>query len=181
MNEPTASPSAPAIWSIGHSTRTLDEFVAVLRAHDIEAVADIRRFPASRRLPQFGTDALDEGLARAGIAYRSIPTLGGRRPPRPDSINTGWRHPAFRGYADYVAGPEFAAGLMELQMISGGFRTAMMCAEVLWWRCHRRIVSDVLTSLGCEVWHITTAAPADRHRLREPAHLRDGVLSYGGD
>jgi uncharacterized protein (DUF488 family) len=166
------------VWTIGHSTRTLDEFVVVLRAHDIEALADVRRFAGSRRLPQFNEGALREGLERAGIAYRWLPQLGGRRRPDPESTNTGWRHEAFRGYADHLASEEFADGLFELMMVAGGVRTAVMCAEMLWWQCHRRIIADVLVSLGYEVMHIQTEKPADRHRLAEPAHLVDGVLSY---
>src|SRR5690606_11927164 len=125
-----------------------------LDAHRIEAVADVRRFPGSRRLPQFQQDALAGALEAHGIGYLWIPSLGGRRRPTPDSPNTGWRHPAFRGYADHLATAEFADGLFELLMLAGGLRTAVMCAEVLWWRCHRRLISDVLTSLGVDVLHI---------------------------
>jgi len=169
------------VWTIGHSTRTLEEFVHVLRAHDIEAVVDVRRFAGSRRLPQFNEGALREGLETAGIAYRWLPSLGGRRTAAPDSINTGWRHPAFRGYADHLASDEFAAGLAELLAIAGGVRTTVMCAEMLWWQCHRRLIADVLVSLGYEVLHIQTEKPADPHRLIDPAHLVDGTLSYVGD
>jgi uncharacterized protein (DUF488 family) len=169
------------VWTIGHSTRTFDDFVAVLRAHEIEALVDIRRFPASRRLPQFNEGPMAESLEQAGIAYRSLPSLGGRRTPAPDSINTGWRHSAFRGYADHLASEEFAGGLFELLLIAGGLRTAVMCAEMLWWQCHRRLVADVLLSLGYEVLHIQTAKPADPHRLADPARLFDGQLSYEAD
>jgi uncharacterized protein (DUF488 family) len=169
---------AGTIWTIGHSTRTLEAFVAVLHAHGIEAIADVRRFPGSRRLPQFNEPALADGLERAGIAYRSLTSLGGRRRPQPDSVNTGWRHEAFRGYADHLASEEFADGLVELLMIAGGLRTAVMCAEMLWWQCHRRLIADVLTSLGADVLHIQTEKPAEQHQLAAPARLVDGVLSY---
>lgn len=169
---------AEQVWTVGHSTRTLDEFVSVLRAHDIEALIDVRRFAGSRRLPQFNEGALRDGLEAAGIVYRWLPALGGRRTPSPDSVNTGWRHSAFRGYADHIATEEFAEGLAELLTIAGGFRTAVMCAEMLWWQCHRRLIADVLTSLGYEVLHIQTQKPAELHRLIEPARLVNGELSY---
>lgn len=171
-------PEANPVWTIGHSTRTADAFIAVLKAHGVEALVDVRRFPGSRRLPQFNEGTLGATLEAAGIAYHWIPALGGRRTADADSPNTGWRHPAFRGYADHLASEEFAGGLFELLMMAGGLRTAIMCAEMLWWQCHRRLIADVLTSLGYEVLHIQTERPAEPHRLAEPAHLIDGVLSY---
>ena len=104
--------------------------------------------------------------------------MGGRRTPDPESINTGWRHSAFRGYADHIATEEFAAGLFELLMLAEGFRTTVMCAEMLWWQCHRRLIADLLTTLGYEVLHVQTAKAADRHRLIDPARIVDGSLSY---
>ena len=172
---------AGQVWTIGHSTRTLDEFTGVLRAHDIEALVDVRRFAGSRRLPQFNEGALRDGLEAAGIAYRWLPSLGGRRTPAPDSVNTGWRHAAFRGYADHLATDEFADGLFELLTIAGGLRTTVMCAEMLWWQCHRRLIADLLTSQGWEVWHIQTDKPAEPHRLVDPARLVAGELSYAAD
>jgi uncharacterized protein (DUF488 family) len=167
-----------AIWTVGHSTRTADEFLAVLRAFDIELVVDVRRFPGSRRLPQFDSAALEHTLGENGIAYRWIEGLGGRRKPDPLSQNLGWRHPAFRAYADHIASEEFAEGLFELLMLAGGLRTVIMCAEVLWWRCHRRLIADVLTSIGVDVVHIRDASNAEPHRLTAPAHLEEGRLSY---
>lgn len=172
---------AAAIWTIGHSTRSLDDFVAVLQAHTIEALVDVRRFAGSRRLPQFNESALRDGLERVGIAYQWLPQLGGRRAPLPASVNTGWRHTAFRGYADHLGSEEFADGLFELLMIAGGMRTAIMCAEMLWWQCHRRLIADVLTTLGHEVLHIQTGKSADPHRLVDPARIVDGHLSYVAD
>jgi uncharacterized protein (DUF488 family) len=169
------------VWTVGHSTRTLDEFVGVLRAHDIEALVDVRRFAASRRLPQFNEGALRDGLEQAGIAYRWLPELGGRRAPQPQSINTGWRLESFRGYADHLASDEFAEGLFELLMVADGLRTTVMCAEMLWWQCHRRLIADVLTSLHYEVLHVQTGKPAELHRLIDPARLIDGELSYVAD
>jgi uncharacterized protein (DUF488 family) len=166
------------IWTIGHSTRSLDELVVVLRAHEIEALVDVRRYPGSRRLPQFNMEPLADGLEAAGIAYRSLPALGGRRTPHPESPNTGWRHSAFRGYADHLASEEFAEGLFDLLLIAGGLRTTVMCAEMLWWQCHRRLIADVLTSLGYDVRHIQTEKPADLHKLNDPARIVNGALSY---
>ena len=168
----------PTIWTVGHSNRPLDEFLAALAAHDVELVADVRRFPGSRRLPQYAAPALDASLAAAGVAYRWLPALGGRRRPDPDSPNDGWRHPAFRAYADYVATEAFAEGLFELLMTAQGLRTAVMCAEVLWWRCHRRIIADVLASLGVPVVHIRDARTAEPHRLAPPARVVAGRLTY---
>jgi uncharacterized protein (DUF488 family) len=168
------------IWTIGHSTRGIDEFIAVLRAHEIELIVDVRRFPGSRRLPQYSSDALAASLAASGIAYAWIPALGGRRRPDADSPNTGWRHAAFRAYADHVSSAEFAEGLAELLDVAHGMRTAIMCAEVLWWRCHRRLIADVLTFVGYNVVHIRDATHADTHELKPPAHLVRGRLSYSG-
>ena len=169
------------VWTIGHSTRTLEEFVTVLQAHAIEALVDVRRFAGSRRLPQFNEGTLRAGLESSGVAYAWLPSLGGRRPASADSVNTGWRHAAFRGYADHLASEEFADGLANLLTIAGGLRTAVMCAEMLWWQCHRRLIADVLVSLGYDVLHIQTGKPAEPHRLIEPARMIDGKLSYASE
>lgn len=166
------------VWTVGHSTRTAEEFRALLGAYEIELLIDVRRYPGSRRVPHFGTEALARDLEAAGIAYCSIPELGGRRKVSPDSKNTGWRHPAFRGYADYVATEEFAQGFFELLMLASGLRSAIMCAELLWWRCHRRIIADVLVSLGFHVIDIRDAEVAEPHRLAPPARIVSGMLSY---
>jgi len=150
----------------------------VLDAYDIELVADVRRFPGSRRLPQYASETLETSLAAHDIGYRWLPALGGRRRPDRDSANAGWRHPAFRGYADYVATEEFAEGLFELLMLGEGLRTVIVCAEVLWWRCHRRIIADVLVSIGCPVVHIRDARNAEPHRLAPPARMERGRLTY---
>jgi uncharacterized protein (DUF488 family) len=166
------------IWTIGHSTRSIDELLSVLAAHDIETIVDVRRFPGSRRLPQFDSASLEQSLVGRDLGYRWIAELGGRRRPQPDSPNDGWRHPAFRAYADHTATEEFASGLFELLVLSGGSRTAIMCAEVLWWRCHRRIIADVLTSLGHDVFHIRDNSEPELHRLAPPARIVAGVLTY---
>ena len=167
----------PTIWTIGHSTLPIDDFLTLLRANDIELIADVRRFPGSRRLPQYGMSALESELARHGIAYRWIQSLGGRR--RYDDIPTdlAWRHPGFRAYAAHLSTDEFADGLFELLMCAHGLRTSVMCAEALWWRCHRRLIADVLVSIGIPVVHLRKET-AEPHRLAEPARLVGGRLSY---
>lgn len=177
MSEASSAEGAH-LWTIGHSTRTLDEFLAVLAAHDIEAVADVRRFPGSRRLPHFAGESLREALHARGISYVWLPALGGRRRAAADSPNTGWRNEAFRGYADHLASEEFAEGLFELLMIAPGLRTVVMCAEILWWRCHRRLISDVVLTLGMGVSHIADEREATPHRLTPPARLVRGRLTY---
>jgi len=152
--------------------------MALLTAYRIELVADVRRFPASRRLPQFTAATLEHDLAAHGIAYRWFPALGGRRRPDPGSANRGWRHAAFRGYADHIATEEFGAGLFELLMAAEGLRTVVMCAEILWWRCHRRLIADVLTSIGVRVVHVRDATSTQVHRLAAPARLVGRRLTY---
>jgi uncharacterized protein (DUF488 family) len=167
------------LWTVGHSNRPLSEFLDVLGGYHIELVADVRRYPGSRSQPQYQQPALDSALNRAGIANLWLPALGGRRHVTPETPNSAWRHPAFRGYAAHMAGEEFAAGLFELMMVAEGLRTAVMCAEILWWRCHRRIIADVLVSLGASVSHILDARSASAHRFMPPTRLVRGVLSYG--
>lgn len=166
------------VWTVGHSTRPLPDFLAVLAAYRIEAVADVRRFPGSRSQPQYQQPALESALLTAGIAYLWLPDLGGRRQPSSNAPTTTWRHRAFRGYAEHVAGEQFATGLFELLMVAQGLRTAIMCAELLWWRCHRRMIADVLVSLGARVIHIRDAEASQPHRLTAPARLVRGRLTY---
>jgi uncharacterized protein (DUF488 family) len=170
----------PTIWTLGHSTRALDEFLGILAHYRIEAIADVRRFPGSRRHPQYGSAALEEALAAHGIAYRWLPSLGGRRRPRPDSPNVAWRNASFRGYADHIDSAEFAEGLGELLALSAARRTAILCAESVWWRCHRAIIADVLRARGIEVVHILDAEHATVHPYTPAARIVDGKLSYRG-
>jgi len=165
------------IWTVGHSSRSLAEFLGVLASFEIDVVADVRRFPGSRAHPQFQRDALAASLRAAGIDYLPLPALGGRRRPVSDAASA-WRNEAFRGYADHLDTEEFAGGLFELLMFAGGLRTAVLCAEVLWWRCHRRMIADVLVSLGAEVEHILDRGASQPHRLAPPARLARGVLTY---
>jgi len=166
------------IWTIGHSTRTLEEFLGLLSEYRIEAIADVRRFPGSRRYPYFASDALATALPAHGIAYQWIPKLGGRRKVQPGSPNTAWRNASFQGYADYTATAEFAEGLAELLKLAASKRTALMCAEAVWWRCHRSIIADVLKLRGIEVTHIIDATHSTAHPYTSPARVVDGQLSY---
>lgn len=150
-------------------------------AHGIQAVADVRRFPASRRHPHFSREQLEPFLAEHSIAYRWMPELGGRRSPRKNSPNTGWRVAGFRGYADYMETPEFSAALGDLLDSARGSRTAIMCAESLWWQCHRRLIADSLVAAGHAVHHIETATKASPHRLIAPARIQDGQLTYAAE
>jgi uncharacterized protein (DUF488 family) len=169
------------IWTIGHSTRTFEELVDLLRHYEIEAVADVRRFPGSRRYPYFQRDELAVSLPAQGIAYQWIPKLGGRRPVHRDSPNTAWRNASFRGYADYMASTEFAEGLDELLRFAEAQRTAMMCAEAVWWRCHRSMLADLLSVRGIEVIHIIDERHGNPHPYTGPARIVDGQLTYEAD
>ncbi|MGH9821537.1 MAG: DUF488 family protein, partial [Pyrinomonadaceae bacterium] len=142
------------IWTIGHSTRTLAEFLELLNLNEIERVADVRSYPGSRRYPQFNVQALKGSLTESGIEYVPLKELGGRRRSRPDSPNTVWRSEAFRGYADYMETSEFQDGINTLIGLARSKRTAIMCAEAVWWRCHRSMISDYLKASGVTVEHI---------------------------
>ena len=167
-----------SVWTIGHSNQPVERFLALLERHGIEALADVRRFPGSRRWPQFGAEALAQRLAERGIEYQWFEELGGRRRPSPDSPNDAWRNSAFRGYADHLASDEFATGLARLLALLARKRTVLMCAEVLWWRCHRSLVADVLQVRGFQVLHILGEQPATEHPYTAPARLFEGRLSY---
>ena len=169
------------LWTIGHSTRSLSDFIALLAENRVAAIADVRRIPASRRHPHFGQQALATALAGRDLDYEHFPALGGRRRPRPDSANTGWRHEAFRGYADYMATSAFQDGIGQLLERAAERRVAVMCAEALWWQCHRRLIADSLTAAGHVVTHIVSPGKTETHRLAPPAHLVGGRLSYAGD
>lgn len=177
MNKVT-TPS-PTVWTIGHSTRSLDEFLQLLDRYGLQAVADVRRFPGSKRLPHFGREALTATLAHCGIEYRWLPSLGGRRRPRPDSPNTGWRNASFKGYADHLESDEFAAGFSELLELATHYRTTLMCAEAVWWRCHRALISDVLRVRGLQVIHVLSATHTVEHPFTSVARVIDGRLTYG--
>jgi uncharacterized protein (DUF488 family) len=175
------SEAALTLWTIGHSTRSAVEFLALLAANGIETVADVRRYAGSRKYPQFNPDALRDALAAIGIQYVALPELGGRRHPRPDSHNSVWRNEAFRGYADYMETPEFGAGIERLLELARSKRSAILCAEAVWWRCHRALIADWLKAHGVEVRHILTADKTEIHPYTSAARIRDGVLSYAPD
>jgi uncharacterized protein (DUF488 family) len=167
------------IWTIGHSTRPLETFLEELLTHyQLKAVADVRRFPGSRRQPQYAQAPLRSALAERGIAYHWIVALGGRRRPRADSPNNTWRNASFRGYADHIASVEFDAGLNELLEVAGRLRTTLMCAEAVWWRCHRALIADVLCVRGIEVIHILDETHTTLHPYTSPARIVQGRLSY---
>lgn len=147
----------------------------------MQALADVRRFPGSKRYPHFSESALRASLTALGLGYAWLPSLGGRRRPVADSPNTGWRNEGFRGYADHIATDEFAAGLKELEKMAARARTAIMCAEAVWWRCHRSLISDVLKSTGWRVIHILGAAQTKEHPYTPPARIVDGRLTYPAD
>jgi uncharacterized protein (DUF488 family) len=166
------------IWTIGHSTRSIEEFISLLVSQDIRLLADVRRFPGSRRHPQFGKEALAGSLERSGIQYVHLPELGGRRATKAYSPNTGWRNAAFRGYADYMITGDFKAGIERLLTLADQQRTAVMCAEALWWQCHRGLIADYLKACGHEVLHIMGHDKVQEHPFTSAARIRDGELSY---
>jgi uncharacterized protein (DUF488 family) len=171
---------AGCIMTIGHSTHTAERFLALLQAHGVTAIADVRRFPYSRRHPHFSQEALASFLGGHGVAYAHFPALGGRRRPRPDSPNTGWRVPSFRAYADHMRSPEFQAALLELVAYAKIGVAAVMCAESQWWRCHRQLIADALVARGVEVRHILSTAAPVLHELTSFARVDGSDLLYPG-
>ena len=169
------------IYTIGHSTHTLEEFVAMLKSFNIELLADIRSFPGSRKFPHFNKENLPASLAENNIEYIHLRNLGGRRKVNPDSCNTGWRVAAFRGYADYMETESFKKAIQELEQIASQKRVAYMCAEAVWWRCHRSLVSDYLKNEGWTVLHIMGVGKSTEHPYTAPAKIIDGKLDYSKD
>ncbi|MGV9013075.1 MAG: DUF488 family protein [Flavobacteriales bacterium] len=168
------------IWTIGHSTHPLEEFLAWLKEFNIELLVDVRSYPGSRRMPWFNKEVLPAELETVGIAYVHIRSLGGRRKVEKDSVNTVWTHPAFRGYADYMMNdPAFEVGLEELKELAHKQRVCIMCSEVLWWRCHRSMISDRLKADGWKVEHIMGLGKEEEHPYTAPARLENGKLVYG--
>jgi len=166
------------IHTIGHSTRAIDEFIALLTDHRIQQLADVRTIPRSRRHPQFSKEALSVSLPAAGIAYRHVAALGGLRKPRADSTNTAWRHEGFRGYADYMESSTFEQAVDDLLVWADAAPTAVMCAEAVWWRCHRALIADYLKASGVNVIHINSAARNTAHPYTSAAGISNGQLSY---
>ncbi|MEW6248667.1 MAG: DUF488 domain-containing protein [Nitrospirota bacterium] len=172
---------ASQLWTIGHSTSPIEAFIGLLRAHGIRTLVDVRRFPVSRRHPQFNAEPLANSLREAGVHYRHMPELGGRRKSRPDSVNLGWRSDGFRGYADYMQTDDFRGALGELMACGESGPTAVMCAEAVPWRCHRSLIADALASRDWRVRHIISAAEATPHRLTPFARIHEGKIIYPGN
>ncbi|MEP6633161.1 MAG: DUF488 domain-containing protein [Luteimonas sp.] len=169
------------LWTIGHSTREWGVFVSMLHAAGIEALADVRRFAGSRRHPQFSGTAMAQHLSEVGIAYAPMPALGGRRTPRPDSSNTSWRNAGFRGYADYMESGEYRSARAELAASATQRRTAVMCAEALWWQCHRGLIADDFKADNWSVVHLLATGRAEPHPYTTAARIVGGRLHYGED
>ena len=170
------------IWTVGHSTREIGVFISLLQENGIKLLVDVRSWPGSKRYPQFKGEALAKSLADAGIRYEHFSELGGRRKPKPDSRNTAWRNASFRGYADHMETEEFRKGverLLDLAREAGPI--AIMCAEAVWWRCHRSLISDHLKAQGIDVMHILGASKIEPHPFTSAARVVNGKLSYSGE
>lgn len=166
------------IWTIGHSTHPLDKFIGMLQSFGIERVVDVRRYPGSKRYPQFNRDALSLSLPDHHISYLPMPELGGRRKVQPDSHNTTWRVKAFQGYADYMETDAFQEALERLEYLGSRQRVAYMCSEAVWWSCHRSLISDALKHNGWTVTHIMEVSKGQEHPYTKPARIVDGNLVY---
>jgi uncharacterized protein (DUF488 family) len=166
------------LWTVGHSTKSIDEFVALLKLHGIARLVDVRTVPRSRHNPQFDTRALARHLTNAALSYTHQPELGGLRKPRKDSINTGWNNSSFRGYADYMQTEQFWDALEALMTGARDAQTAIMCAEAVPWRCHRSLIADALTIRGWTVRHIMSKTKADTHRLTPFAVVGQDRITY---
>ena len=169
-----------SLWTIGHSTLSIEDFINRLMSFEIQLLADVRSFPGSRRFPHFNQETLSVSLLDAGIRYEHFSELGGRRRARPDSLNIAWRNESFRGYADYMETNEFREGIDRLLEIASTHRTAIMCSEAVWWRCHRSLISDYLKVKGIEVNHIMSIGKAESHPFTSAARIVNGELSYRG-
>jgi uncharacterized protein (DUF488 family) len=166
------------VWTIGHSTRSLEDFISLLHSFKIAMLVDVRNYPGSRRYPHFNKEALAVSLPSNGIQYLHLKDLGGRRKPVENSINTAWRNDAFRGYADYMQTPEFKKAIETLDVLAQKQFTAYMCSEAVWWSCHRSLISDYLKWKGWTVMHIMDINKATEHPYTRPAKIVDGLLRY---
>jgi uncharacterized protein (DUF488 family) len=170
------------IWTIGHSTRSIDTFISLLKANGIILLADVRLLPGSKRYPQFNKEKLSDSLGKAGIRYEHFPELGGRRKAKPDSKNRAWRNESFRGYADYMETEDFDKDVRRLlDLAADAGPAAIMCAEAVWWRCHRSLISDYLKVRGIEVMHILGANKTEPHPYTSAARMANGKLSYAAE
>ena len=168
------------LWTIGHSTRTAEKFLELLTAHGIEVLVDVRTYPGSRRYPQFNKDELRDSLIKNKIQYKHEPRLGGRRTARKDSHNTALLNAQFRGYADHMETDEFKNGVEDLLELAAERRVAVMCAEAVWWRCHRSLLADYLKAAGHEVLHIMDERKTEEHPFTSASRILKGKLSYRG-
>jgi uncharacterized protein (DUF488 family) len=166
------------LWTIGHSTHPIEEFISILHAYHIEMLVDIRSLPGSNKFPQFNKENLEISLPKEGISYQHLAILGGRRKVSKTSKNTAWRNASFRGYADYMETDAFKEGIEELKKLAEHKKVAIMCSEVLWWRCHRSMIADELKSEGWTVIHILSLSKSEEHPYTAPAKIVDGKLSY---
>src|SRR5260370_13326693 len=168
------------IWTVGHSTRPIEELIEVLRSFEIKVLADVRSYPGSKRYPQFNKESLKASLTEAAIDYQHFPELGCRRHARPDSLNMAWRNESFRGYADYIETEAFRDGIPRLLEIARVSKTAVMCSEAVWWRCHRSLISDYLKAKGIEVNHLIGAGKSKPHPFTSATKIVNGELSHRG-
>lgn len=175
---PTPIPAARQLWTIGHSTRAWETLVSMLNDAGITALVDVRRFAGSRRYPQFSGETMARALPEAGIAYLPVPELGGRRTPRPDTFNLAWRNASFRGYADHMDTAPYRDATARLASLAQSQPTAVMCAEALWWQCHRSLIADDFKARGWEVIHLLAPGRSEAHRYTSAARLVGGILDY---
>lgn len=180
IEKDTSDHSSSSVWTIGHSTRSAHELNQILLSHEIAALVDVRSFPGSRRYPQFNKPQLSRALEGAGILYSHSPQLGGRRRPNLHSKNTAWKNASFRAYADHMESDEFKQGIEDLLRLAHTKRTAVMCAETLWWRCHRSLIADYLKASNVEVIHILDGKHTEKHPYTSAARIVDSGLSYEG-
>ncbi|MFZ4928140.1 DUF488 family protein [Chryseobacterium sp. Mn2064] len=171
----------PLIYTIGHSVHPLEYFVEMLKSFDIEVLADVRRFPGSKRFPWFSKDNLQKVLPENHIEYIHLEELGGRRKVQPNSVNSRWKNESFRGYADYMQTKEFSKAIEKLEHIAMKKATVLMCSEAVWWSCHRSMISDYLKAKGWEVEHIMNIGKKEEHPYTSPARIRDGKVFYSDE
>ncbi len=174
-------PATHTIYTIGHSTRSIVEFLEMLHSFDIKTLVDIRSMPGSRKFPQFDQDNLKIALENAGIHYIYMSSLGGRRKAKKDSKNTRWNNPSFKGYADYMETEEFKIAIDDLKQIATAQKTTIMCSEAVWWRCHRSMVSDFLKAKNWTIWHIMAIGKVQEHKYTSPARIVDGGVCYSDE
>lgn len=174
----TGDNAGQTLWTIGHSTRPWEVFLGMLADAGIATLVDVRRFPGSRRNPQFSADTMASELPIAGYEYVAAPDLGGRRKADPDTRNTAWRNASFRGYADYMETPPWQAARDRLAALAGDRRVAIMCAEAVWWQCHRGLISDDFKAAGWTVLHLMAPGRVEEHPYTSAARIVDGELDY---